>query len=217
MLPSPQQHRWAHWMGRIGVPAWALEALLANEFRTRVLTCGPNELVPSGPVRVKALRVRSLTDNYCSQGYADITYQACTIVGGQAGSASVSGADYLAIKYNFSASHIWRNVGIIWAFWAIYTILIVVGSSLLIRDVGGSSSKLFKRGAAVPKANKDDHLRAERTLSRRDGQGEKEEPALDLTNAPVFTFKDVRYTVQVDGKDKVLLVRSCPHLILNAV
>lgn len=34
MLPAPNQHRWASWMRRISIPAYALEALLANEFRT---------------------------------------------------------------------------------------------------------------------------------------------------------------------------------------
>jgi hypothetical protein len=31
------------------------------------------------------------------QGYGDIAYQACTIVGGTAGSATVSGTDYVSI------------------------------------------------------------------------------------------------------------------------
>ncbi|KAL8279014.1 hypothetical protein RQP46_008683 [Phenoliferia psychrophenolica] len=188
MLPAPNQHRWASWMRRISVPAYGLEALLANEFRTRTLTCSAAELVPSGP------------------SYTDIAYQGCTITGGVAGSAIVSGADYLRIKYQFLPSHIWRNIGIIWAFYVIYAIFVVIGSSLIIKDNGGGSSKIFKRGAkTVSKATAHvSHVNAERVLTRQ-AEAEKKEQDDKLDNAPVFTFKDVRYTVQVDGKDKVLL------------
>ena len=81
---------WSSWMRRISVPAYALEALLANEFRTRTLTCSATDLVPSGA------------------SYTDIAYQGCTIIGGIAGSATVSGSDYLRIKYGFLPENIWR-------------------------------------------------------------------------------------------------------------
>ena len=50
-------------MRRISIPAYSLEALLANEFRTRTLTCSATDLVPHGT------------------GYTDLAYQGCTITG----------------------------------------------------------------------------------------------------------------------------------------
>ncbi|GAA6032631.1 hypothetical protein JCM8097_004852 [Rhodosporidiobolus ruineniae] len=196
LLPPPIQLGWTHWLSRVSPPAYALEALLANEFRTRTLSCSASEMVPSGP------------------GYDDIRYQSCTLVGVQPGSASVSGLDYLQIKYGFTPSHIGRNIGIIIAMWIIYSILVVVGSSLLVRDTGSASAKVFKRGAVIPDKNKltkveshRQHLNAERVLSREAEQQEKAEKTLAKSDAnlPTFTFSDVRYTVQVDGKDKLLL------------
>ncbi|KAM0747667.1 putative membrane protein of the ATP-binding cassette transporter superfamily [Meredithblackwellia eburnea MCA 4105] len=178
MLPSPNQHRWSSWMRRISVPAYALEALLANEFRTRTLTCSATDLIPNGP------------------SYTDLAYQGCTIAGGIAGSDTVDGLHYLALKYDFHAGHIWRNVGIIWAMYCIYALFVVLGSSLIIKDNGGASSKVFKRNARIP---------APRIHANVQEVQEKAEAEKSFDTAPVYTFKDVRYTVQVEGKDKVLL------------
>ncbi|KAK4705397.1 hypothetical protein P7C70_g804, partial [Phenoliferia sp. Uapishka_3] len=176
------QNRWASWMRRISVPAYALEALLANEFRTRTLECSDTDMVPSGST------------------YTDLAYQGCSITGGVAGSRFVSGNDYLRIKYEFLPGNIC---------YVIYAVMVVIGSSLVIKDNGGGSSKIFKRGAKV--VNKDaakshtSHVAAERVLTRHAQEADNEMQQAKLDKAPVFTFKDVRYTVQVEGKDKVLL------------
>ncbi|KAL8280242.1 hypothetical protein RQP46_007356 [Phenoliferia psychrophenolica] len=188
-LPAPNQLRWASWMRRISPVAYALEALLANEFRTRTLRCSATDLVPHGA------------------GYGDIAYQGCTITGSTAGSAVVSGADYIRIKYQYLPGNIWRNVGIMWAMYVIYTIMVVIGSMLLIRDTGSASSKVFKRGAVHVDSKEDikgEHENAERVLTRPKEQTD-EEKAHSVAKGSVFTFKDVSYTVEVAGEDKVLL------------
>lgn len=166
------------WMRRISVPSYALEALLANEFRTRTLICSGSDLVPSGP------------------SYIDLAFQGCTIQGGVAGSAIVSGSSFLYDKYRYEASHIWRNVGIIYAFTGLYTIFIILGSNLLIRDSaeGASGGKIFKRGAKVDLVQ---------TTASRPAYEEKPKDFANVSGA--FTFKNVTYSVPVDGKDKVLL------------
>lgn len=81
--------------------------------------------------------------------------------------------------------------------------MIVLGSSLLIRESPDSSQKIYKRG---PKA----------TSMDTEGKGEAEREAAEKLNGtignggqvPVYTFEDVRYTVQVAGKDKTLLVNT---------
>ncbi|BGP40764.1 ATP-binding cassette transporter snq2 [Rhodotorula kratochvilovae] len=189
VLPPREMLGWMSWMRRIAPPAFALEALLGNEFRSRELTCSAADLVPNGPT------------------YTDLAFQACTITGSQPGEVSVAGATYLAQVYDFSPSNIWRNVGILWAMYAIYAILVIVGSSLLIRDTGSASAKVFKRGAHIPDKTqlvmggpKEQNVEADVNQ-----HGEKTLEGKDLSKAPVFTFEDVRYTVQVNGADKVLL------------
>lgn len=88
--------------------------------------------------------------------------------------------------------------------------LVIVGSSLLIRDTGSASALVFKRGAQKTTddkldriASKRQHDQAERVLSREINaeRVEKEPVSKDFSKAPVFTFENVRYTVQVGGKD----------------
>lgn len=90
--------RWISWLRRATPCSWAFEALLANEFRARILTCSSTDLIPSGP------------------GYDDIRYQVCSINGAQPGSLNVAGMDYVNFVYGFEVSHVWRNVGILWAY-----------------------------------------------------------------------------------------------------
>jgi ATP-binding cassette subfamily G (WHITE) protein 2 (SNQ2) len=206
VLASPNQLGWISWLRRASPAAWAFEALMANEFRGRTLRCAPEDLVPNGP------------------GYGDLKYQICTIAGAVPQSdvssilrtshsaqstlmllysQTVSGTAYMEAVYGFETSHVWRNIGILWAFFAIYVLMIFIGSSLTVRETSGSVRKIFKRGAvasATPQSVS--------TTARHEGSFEKVRP--DLENLPVFTFKDVRYTVQVAGQDKPLLV-CCPQ------
>ncbi|KAI5475511.1 putative ABC transporter superfamily membrane protein Pdr11p [Pseudohyphozyma bogoriensis] len=187
MNPAPDELKWSSWIRRISPASYALEALLASQFQSKTLTCDSTQLVPNGPT------------------YTSLLYQGCTILGSTPGSAEVAGSTYLAIKYEYYSGHIWRNVGILWAMYVIYAIFIILGSSLLIKDNGGASTKLYIRGAKIPDKPQRPapQVAVEKVLTR---QGDAEnEKTKDLSNAPVFTFKDVRYTVKVGGKDKVLL------------
>ena len=186
-FPEPHQHKWISWLRRISPVAYALEALLANEFRTRTLVCSATDLVPHGA------------------GYANLAYQGCTITGAAAASDTVPGIVYIAEKYGFLPGNIWRNVGILWAMYVIYTIMVILGSTLLIRDTGSASAKLFKRGASKAPAQLEvvkSHVEAERVLTRTaEADHEKEQ----YNKRTIFTFRDVRYSVQVNGAEKVLL------------
>jgi hypothetical protein len=59
--------------------SYALESLLANEFRVRTLVCGDDEMVPSG------------------QMYPESTFQTCSITGAVKGERFVSGAEYVSV------------------------------------------------------------------------------------------------------------------------
>ncbi|ORY63831.1 ABC-2 type transporter-domain-containing protein [Leucosporidium creatinivorum] len=184
-LPVPVQLGWASWIRRISVPAYALEALLGNEFRTRALQCSATDLVPNGP------------------GYTDLAYQGCTITGGIPGSSTVDGSLWLLTKYSYASSRIWRNIGIIWGFTGVFTILILVGSSLLIRDSAlTSGGKIYKRGAQVPPPPS---VKAQDALDVQKEKTQGEKSTAETSNIPTFTFRNVTYSVPVGGSDKLLL------------
>lgn len=158
ITPPPQMEGWISWVRRAGPPSYALEALLANEFRHRDLSCSGTSLVPSG---------------------AGYTSQACTIAGAQVGTTTVDGLAYLDATYGFQAAHIWRNVGIMWAMYAIYAAMVIVGSSLLIKDTGSAGAKLY----------------ASSSRRREGGHAIDDTKAVDMQDKPTFTFKDVEYTI----------------------
>lgn len=83
----------------------------------------------------------------------------------------------------------------------VYVIMIIIGSSLLIRESPDSSQKVYKRGGKAvvmdPKKKAEEGKAAMEKVQGPQGLGGE---------VPVYTFEDVYYTVQVAGKDKPLLV-----------
>ncbi|KAJ9111206.1 hypothetical protein QFC22_006581 [Naganishia vaughanmartiniae] len=182
IVPPPEQLGWISWLRRASPGSWAFESLMVNEFRTRTLVCRPSDLIPNGPA------------------YADIAYQACTIIGATPGSSSVPGMDFVGAVYGFTSSHIWRNIGILWAMCSLYVILILVGSSLPVRERPGSSGKTYIRQRRSVKPGIK-HVETQNI----DSAQVVNEKAISLQTAPVYTFQDITYSVQVNDQEKVLL------------
>lgn len=113
MIIKPEMHPWFVWIFWINPMAYAFESLLGNEFHGKVLPCvGPN-LVPNEP------------------GYGSVADgQACVgVTGAPPGASSVTGDQYLTAM-SFSHSHIWRNFGIICAWWVLFVALTAVFTSM---------------------------------------------------------------------------------------
>ncbi|KAF5857761.1 hypothetical protein ETB97_005292 [Aspergillus alliaceus] len=92
--------------------ACGFEALLGNEFHGRDIFCyGPN-MILNGP------------------GYIDGEGgQSCAgVIGAEPGEAGLTGDAYLAAM-SFSLSHIWRNFGIICAWWVSFIALTIFFTS----------------------------------------------------------------------------------------
>ncbi|KAI0966753.1 ABC transporter PeaB1 [Xylaria arbuscula] len=105
-IPGPQMQVWLFWIKYLNPMYYAYESAMVNEFGDLSYTCSDNDLVPSGT------------------GIDSIMNQVCAVDGGVAGQSIVSGAAYLKAMYDFSVSHLWRNVGInigIFVFFALCT------------------------------------------------------------------------------------------------
>ena len=116
---------WIYWIDPLGKPSWrdrasylqlmrivrfataayALEALMGNELHDRTFPCVNYNLIPVGP------------------GY-DGRYASCAGVPGSIGT-EVEGDAYLR-ALSFSYSHVWRNFGIIWAWWVLFVAITAV-------------------------------------------------------------------------------------------
>ncbi|KAJ3454794.1 hypothetical protein MRS44_013394 [Fusarium solani] len=149
MIQKPQMHPWFVWFFWINPMAYGFDALLSNEFHNKIIPCvGPN-LVPSGP------------------SFTSEEHQACAGVGGaRPGQSFVTGDDYLA-SLSYSHSHLWRNLGIVWAWWALFVALTVVATSQW------HSSSEDGPSLVIPRENA--HITAALHQADEEGQvGEKE-------------------------------------------
>ncbi|KAI9037656.1 uncharacterized protein KD926_000142 [Aspergillus affinis] len=195
----PTMHRWGSWIRRISPSPWALEALMANEFADINLSCTESQLVPSGP------------------GYdGNLHYQGCTIIGSTKGSATVSGTTYLSDQYEFSPSHIWRNLGILLVLWFLYTVIAAVGLTVMTRENSGSYARVFKKPRSLKnsmQANGDPEKGTSTLPSSRasssneiDAAGAQNEMGKDRNQSKtLFTFVNLNYYVNAGGSEKQLL------------
>ncbi|KAL9099861.1 MAG: hypothetical protein Q9163_004697, partial [Psora crenata] len=188
-----QMHPWLYWIFWINPLSYGFEAIMANEFHGQTLDCINQNLIPNGPT------------------YADRTYQSCAGVrGAKQGLTSVTGDQYLT-NLSYSHTHVWRNFGIVWAWWALYLGVTIIatsnwkpaaakGRSLLIpRENAQKNVKVLQHDAESQMQEK-----AELSATPSPEMSEDVEKKL-IRNTSVFTWKNLTYTVKTPSGDRVLL------------
>ncbi|CAA9962447.1 ABC transporter [Pyrenophora teres f. maculata] len=198
-IPKPAMHPWLVWMYWINPLAYGFESLMANEYEGTTIPCVYDNLIP----------------NYLPQ-YQDPNSQACAGIGGaRPGANKVSGEDYLA-SLSYSPSNIWRNVGILFAWWAFFVALTIFFTTRW-DDTSASSTAYVPR----EKSKKVAKLRASRAQDEEAQSGEKL-PSTNTTlgasgesktglekslirNTSIFTWRNLTYTVKTPTGDRTLL------------
>lgn len=136
------------------------------------------------------------------------------IAGAAVGANSLSGEEYLA-SLSYADGHLWRNFGIIWAWWALFTGLTVFCTSHWRNTVTGGSSLLvprenMKRAKTILAADEESQLE-EKGPNSSDTSGVVVPPSSTETsdelirNESVFTWKNLSYTVKTPNGPRVLL------------
>lgn len=192
-------HPWFVWIYWIDPLAYGFEALLGNEFGGQTIPCVANNLIPSGA------------------SYTDLAYQSCAGVSGALpGASSLTGDAYLA-SLKYSASHIWRNIGILWVWWAFFAGLTIfctcrwkssseAGATLLI------PREYKKYNTALLVKDEESQIKSEGVTS--EGSSAQLEPVQEdksfdapalVRNTSVFTWKNLSYVVKTPTGDRKLL------------
>lgn len=193
MIHKPQMHPWLGWIYWIDPLAYGFDALLSNEFHGKIIPCVGSNLVPTGP------------------GYSDPNHQSCAGVGGAIqGMNYVTGDNYLA-SLSYSHNHVWRNFGILWAWWALYVVITIVATSGWKAPSEAGNSLLIPRERlkGVRQAVRADE--ESQIVGKPDKSAEAEarkQEDIDkqlIRNTSVFTWKNLSYTVQTPSGDRVLL------------
>ncbi|KAL4905523.1 hypothetical protein BDW74DRAFT_17685 [Aspergillus multicolor] len=194
MIRKPEMHPWFVWIYWIDPLAYGFDALLSNEFHGKIIPCVGTNLVPAGP------------------GYENAATQSCTGVGGSIpGVAYVTGDDYLA-SMSYSHTHVWRNFGILWAWWALFVAITIVSTTRWKGSSESGPSLLIPR-ESVEKHRQHGHrdeesLTNEKTSTKEKGEGVQDSSDIDnqlVRNTSVFTWKDLCYTVKTPNGDRQLL------------
>ena len=192
-ISKPTMHPWFVWIYWIDPLSYGFEALLGNEFRGKIIPCVANNLIPSGP------------------GYGNSAFQACAgVQGAIQGSTYVTGEQYLS-ALGYSSTHVWRNFGVIWAWWAFFVAVTVIATDnwkelagkagyLLIPREKSKHNQKFLRNDTESQSNSEKDWAASGATS--------ESSSIDnqlLRNTSVFTWKNLTYTVKTPSGDRVLL------------
>ncbi|KAL0930058.1 multidrug resistance protein [Colletotrichum truncatum] len=194
MIFKSEMHPWLGWIFWINPMAYAFEALLGNEFHGQDLPCvGPN-LIPNGP------------------GYGTGEgQQACAgVAGARIGATSVTGDEYLAAM-SFSHTHVWRNVGIICAWWVLYVgLTIFFTSKWRLLGEGGRSLLIpreqQKKSQHILGHTDEETLQTEKPSTDSSPTVSDSESGQDLIrNNSIFTWRNLTYTVKTPDGDRVLL------------
>ncbi|KFH43201.1 ABC transporter G family-like protein [Hapsidospora chrysogenum ATCC 11550] len=205
LIPKPSMHPWLAWIFWINPLAYGYEAVLSNELHGQLIPCVGRNLVPNGP------------------GYSNSEFQACTGIRGAPMGASVITGDQYLQGLSYSHAHVWRNFGIVWAWWVLFVVLTVYFTSNWSQVSGNSGYSVIPR----EKADRTKHLAVDEEarpgLDLHDSShpsgtspvdGEKgggpasssSEMDAQLTrNTSIFTWKGLSYTVKTPSGDRVLL------------
>lgn len=197
VIPRPLMHPWFKWISWINPVAYAFEGLFVNELHGQRFAC--SQIVPSGP-------------GYAASGNNFI----CAVAGAVAGQDTVSGDDYLQAQFQYSYSHIWRNLGFMFAFMIFFLFLYLFATEFNSATDSSAEVLVFRRGH-VPK-----HLLDAEKAAKNDEEahassgaqpGEDEKPDQEQSEqvkalAPqtdVFSWKDVCYDIKIKGEGRRLL------------
>ncbi|KAI8622996.1 multidrug resistance protein CDR1 [Xylariaceae sp. FL1651] len=186
LVPVPSMHVWFRWIAYIDPVQYAFGALIRSETGGLTMECVEPQFISYGG------------------SYTDSHYRGCSTPGSTPGESTYSGSAYLKAQYGDFTQHVWRNIGIIIAFWVFFTILAALGFELNLQRVTGSKVLLDKRAYLKSLSDQRDK---EKGMTYDNGHtlGNKICEENRAVNGTVFTFRDINYFVHVAGSEKQLL------------
>lgn len=185
MIHVPQMVAWFGWIRWLNPIFYAFEILIANEFHGRQFACA--SIVPS--------YVPSIGDSWI-----------CPTVGAVAGQDFVLGDAFIETSYAYYWAHVWRNLGILFAFLFGFMIIYFVATELNSTSESTAEVLVFQRGRVPAYLQKGGQVVTEDiapSSESKTGPGAGVghiEPQKDI-----FTWRDVVYDVPVQGGQRRLL------------
>ncbi|EON95863.1 putative abc drug exporter protein [Phaeoacremonium minimum UCRPA7] len=179
---------WARWIAYINPINYGFESLLVNEFHGRIFPC-PN-YVPSGP------------------GYTevDFTNHVCSTVGSFPAQPFVNGDRYISSAYGYTASHKWRNIGVIFAYMFLLGAVYLVATDFITEKKPKGEILVFPRGhKALKKSRAIDDLEDGKERNVAMEQTETGDLAMIERQTAIFQWKDVCFDIKIGKENRRIL------------
>lgn len=183
-IPVVDMHPWFRWINYINPIAYAFESLMINEYRNREFSC--SVFVPAGP------------------GYENVSglERICTVVGSRAGLDIVQGTDYIVDSFKYFPSHMWRNLGIIIAFFLFFTVTYMYTAETIQAQQSKGEILIFQKGHRSLLHRHDE----EHHGNQPHGDNSSSEGVIKLQKQEgIFQWKDVCYDIKIKGEPRRLL------------
>lgn len=191
-IPVNYMRGWSRWINYINPMGYAFESLMANEFRNRKFDCAA--FFPAG------------------EGYEslDASQKTCFVPGytSPPGQTRIDGDDYVYKKYEYDASNMWRNLGILFAFMIFFCCTYLVATELIQAAKSRGEILVFKRGHLATKM---------RDTESGGSTAHENSPTTDSTEQAginiekqngIFQWMDVCYDIPVKGPEKTRRILS---------
>ncbi|KAH8692011.1 putative ABC multidrug transporter [Talaromyces proteolyticus] len=190
-IPIRDMHPWFRWINYINPIAYAFESLMLNEFSGREWPC--SQFVPTGP------------------GYSNLPSKSviCSANGAVSGESTVSGDAYLATTYQYSRDHLWRNFGILVAFFFFFLALAIWATEVITAKPSKGEVLVFPRGkipafAKGKKKIEDPEASEEpnQTVVQKDGY---DSAAAIVKQTSIFHWQNVCFDIKIKGEPRRIL------------
>lgn len=173
---------------------YAFEALMINEFHDRRFPC--SAFVPSGPPGSAYSAVAALE-------------HVCSAVGSQAGANYIDGDAYINASFSYYHSHLWRNLGIIFAETVAFCGAYLTATEFISSQRSKGEVLLFRRGVVPAVANQTDEEGKVDDRPTADGavmqMTNTEIPPTIQKQTAIFHWQGVNYDIKIKGEGRRLL------------
>jgi len=197
-IPLDYMLPWCRWLNYIDPVAYAFEALMVNEFHGRQYQC--TGYVPSPEIPLYA--------------NASSANRVCSAVGSVAGLDYVLGDDYIQSGFSYSASHKWRDFGLILVFLVVFLSFYLFAAENVAAKKSKGEVLVFRRGhkPAAFKEQKGDAESGGYNSGRlvvnhgaTDGNSSDKEGGVLRGTTSVFHWNNVCYEVDIKKETRQIL------------
>ncbi|KAL2816906.1 ABC-2 type transporter-domain-containing protein [Aspergillus granulosus] len=188
-IPTRNMLGWSRWINYINPIAYSFESFMVNEFDGRQFPC--KGIIPAGG----------------QYEDASMEHRICGTVGAESGSSIVDGSMFLELSYEYSKSHLWRNMGILIGFMVFFAFTYLAGTEYISEQKSKGEVLLFRRGRQpnTPTTQNDPENPSLPANGPKTEESALRPSAKIQKQTAIFHWEDVCYDIKIKGQPRRIL------------